>query len=155
MIRFIVLNCCAYEVATNTKNYEYLDCFASSNFFKKKMKDGRAVKKELILMSVCPQCGHRVLKFLWYGSITDKFDLWQDEKIIRGKQADEIFARRQKDYTLIALPNPFKPKPQTKQSKKLPWVYGKVINGETQQPQYIDETEAAGRKIKTIARIVK
>jgi len=99
-------------------------------------------------MSICPQCGHRVLKFLWYGNKSDKFDLWGDEKTVRGKQADEIFERRQKDYTLIPLPNPFKPKPQTKQSKKIPWVYGKIINGTTQQPYYLDETEASGKKIK-------
>lgn len=154
MIRHVMLNCCAYEVITNTKSYEYLDCFFSKNFFKKKMKNGQKIKKELILMSICPQCGHRVLKFLWYGNVADKFDEWQDEYIVRGKKADEIFERRYDDYSMIPLPNPFKPKPLTKQAKKIPWIYGKVINGTTQQPQYLDETEAAGKKIKVTAKVI-
>lgn len=135
-----------------------MDCFElmpGEKFFKKNLADGRPVKKEILLAAVCPNCRHYILKFLWYGRKNTSFKNWDDEKIIRGKQADEIFDRRQALYNMIDLPNPFKPKSNSRQSKKLAWVYGKTLNGTAQVPRYIDETEDAGLKINCPVKIYK
>lgn len=147
----VILDCCSYEAKTGTKTYEYIECFKlkpGKRFFKKKLKDGRETKKEIILATVCPNCRHYVLKFLWYATSTTRFQDWDESKIVRGKKADEIFYRRSPDYILIDTPNPFKPKAEGKQLKKIPWVYGKSLkDGISQIPRYIDESEDAGLKI--------
>lgn len=148
---FLILDCCSYEVKTGTKSYEYIDCFklkSGEKFFKIKLSDGRPVKKELLLVGHCPNCKHWVLRFLFYANSSTSFINWDETKIIRGKNADEIFGRRCDMYDLIDIPNPFKPKAEVKHSKKIPWVYGKVLkDGISQIPRYIDETEDAGIKI--------
>lgn len=146
----VILDCCGYEVKTGTKLYEYMDCFKTKpgRFFRKKLSDGRLIKREMMLLTVCPMCKHYILKYLWYGKKNGRFQDWDETKIVRGKKADEIFSRRCEDYILIDLPNPFKPKAEGKQSKKIPWVYYKSIeNGYAQIPRYIDETQDAGLKV--------
>ena len=146
----IVLNCCSYEIKTHSKSYEFIDCFKlkpGAKFFKKYLPDGREVKREILLLAICPHCRHWILKFLWYGKKNGRFQDFDATKIVRGKQADEIYNRRCDLYDLIDLPNPFKPKIEGKQSKKIPWVYGKSLDGVSQIPRYIDESEDAGLKI--------
>ncbi len=150
MKAIVILDCCGYQVKTNTKLYEYIECFKSKKgvFFKKKLKDGREIKKEILLLTVCPVCKHYILKFLWYSKTGGRFQDWDEEKIIRGEKADEIFKRKADDFILCDLPNPFKPKPEGKQSKKIPWVYGKTLkDGISQIPRYMDESEDAGLKV--------
>ena len=146
----VILDCCSYEVKTCTKSYEYIECFKLRNgnkFFKKKLSDGRLIKREILLLSVCPVCKHYVLRFLFYSKANGRFQDWDESKIVRGKKADEIFDRRSPLCDCVDLPNPFKPKADGKQSKKIPWVYGKSLDGVSQVPRYIDETEDAGLKI--------
>lgn len=146
----LILNCCSFEIKTNSKSYEYLDCFklkSGAKFFKKYLPDGREVKREILLVATCPHCKHWILKFLWYAKKNGRFQDFDDTKIIRGKQADEIFNRRLNLYYLSDLPNPFKPKIDGKQSKKIPWIYYKSLDGVSQIPRYIDESEDAGLKI--------
>ena len=147
----LILDCCSYEVKTGTKTYKYIDCFklkSGEKFFKKKLSDGREIKKELLLVGYCPNCKHWVIRFLFYAKATGRFQDWDETKIIRGKKADEIFNRRNELYDLICLPDPFKPKLEGKHSKKIPWVYGKSSkDGLSQIPRYIDESEDAGLKI--------
>lgn len=146
----IVLDCCSFEIKTNSKTYEYIDCFklkTGAKFFKKYLSDGREIKRELLLVAHCPHCKHWIIKFLWYGKKNGRFQDFDETKIMRGKKADEIFNRRMDLYELIDIPNPFKPKVEGKQSKKIPWVYGKSLDGVSQIPRYIDESEDAGLKI--------
>lgn len=147
----LILDCCAYEVKTGTKTYEYIDCFKlkpNKKFFKKKLSDGQIAKRELMLVGFCPNCKHWIIRFLWYSKKTGRFQDWDETKIIRGKKADEIFDRRSDLYNLIKLPDPFQPKAEGKHSKKIPWVYGKSSkDGLFQIPRYIDESEDAGLKI--------
>jgi len=150
MKSFLILDCCGYEVKTNSKTYEYIDCFKllpGQKFFKKKLSDGRAVKREILLVGHCPNCRHWVLRFLFYAKKNGRFQDWDETKIIRGEKADEIFRRRSDLYELSDLPNPFKPKTDGKQSKKIPWTYYKTIDSFSQIPRYIDESEDAGLKI--------
>lgn len=149
MLAQIVLDCCSYEVKTGSKSYEYIECFKSDKFFKRKLSDGREIQKELVLLTQCPNCKHLILRFLWYAAEKTKFEMWDESKIIRGEKADEIFSRKAQDYKLINLPNPFKPGTNKRQSKKIPWVYGKSVNGYTQVPRYLDETENAGLPLET------
>lgn len=147
----LILDCCSYEVKTGTKTYKYIDCFklkSGEKFFKKKLSDGREIKKELLLVGYCPNCKHWVIRFLFYAKATGRFQDWDETKIVRGKKADEIFNRRNELYDLICLPDPFKPKLEGKHSKKIPWIYGKASkDGLSQIPRYIDESEDAGLKI--------
>lgn len=157
MKQVIILDCCGYEVKTGSKLYEYIECFKAKSgaYFKKRLSDNRQVKKEIMLLTVCPKCNHYVLTFLWYAKSNCRFQDWDESKIIRGKKADEIFARRQDNYKMISLPNPFKPKIDGKQSKKIPWTYYKNLDGYSQIPRYIDETEDAGLKINCKTKVEK
>lgn len=155
----VVLDCCSYEVKTGTKLYEYIDCYRlkpGRKFFKKKLPDGREVKKEILLVANCPNCRHWVLKFLFYAKPGARFQDWDDSRIVRGKKADEIFNRRCDDYIMIDLPNPFKPKLEGKHSKKIPWIYGKSSkDGLSYTPRYMDESEDAGLKVNSPVVVYK
>ena len=127
----LILDCCSYEVKTCSKTYKYIDCYklkSGEKFFKKKLSDGREIKKELLLVGYCPNCKHWVIRFLFYAKATGRFQDWDETKIVRGKKADEIFNRRSDSYNLIDLPDPFKPKLEGKHSKRIPWVYYKAID---------------------------
>jgi len=146
----LILDCCSYEVRTCSKTYKYIDCFklkSGEKFFKKKLSDGREVKREIMLVGLCPNCKHWVVRFLFYAKKTGRFQDWDETKIVRGQKADEIFHRRCDLYDLIDLPDPFKPKLEGKHSKKIPWVYYKTLDSCSQVPRYIDESEDAGLKI--------
>ena len=154
----VILVCCSYEVKTGTKTYRYIDCFklkSGEKFFKKKLSDGREIKKELLLVAFCPNCKHYVIRFLFYAKAGTRFQDWDETKIVRGKKADEIFTRRNELYDLISLPDPFKPQLETKHSKKIPWVYYKTVDSFSQIPRYIDESEDAGLKIVSPPKVEK
>lgn len=157
-----ILECCGRKISTGTEDYKKLDCFRpkkikekqddgtvieKEKFFKRKLSDGRDIKKEVLIVGCCPNCGHWILKYLWYASKHDRFHDWAESKDIKGKKADEIFRRRADDYEFYKIPDPFKGKRNIKHSKKIPWIYYKNIGVETQIPRYIDETDNAGRKI--------
>ena len=145
---FEVLECCGIKTVVGTNSESYLDCFKnnSGKWFKKSLSDGREIQKEILLVTFCRQCGHYVLKYLWYSSRNSSFHNYDEFKDIRGKQADEIFTRRIDDFIAIDLPDDNQTSWQ-KQSKKVPWIYFKALNGTTCVPRYIDETENAGHKI--------
>lgn len=146
----LILDCCSYEVRTCSKTYKYIDCFklkSGEKFFKKKLSDGREVKREIMLVGICPNCKHWVVRFLFYAKKSGRFQDWDETKIVRGQKADEIFHRRCDLYDLIDLPDPFMPKLETRHSKKIPWVYYKTLDSYSQVPRYIDESEDAGLKI--------
>ncbi len=146
---FLILDCCSYEVKTCSKTYEYIDCYklkAGSKFFKKKLNDEREIKKEIMLVGLCPNCRHYIIRFLFYAKKTGRFQDWDETKIIRGQKADEIFKRRSDFYNLVDLPNPFKPKYIKKYSKNLS-IYYKTLDSYSQIPRYFDESGDAGLKI--------
>lgn len=157
MKSIVILDCCGYEVKTNTKSYEYIDCFKTKKgrYFKKKLKDGRMIQREVLLLSVCPKCKHYILNYLWYAKANGRFQDWDENKIIRGKKADEIFTRRNKDYIFIDLPNPFKPKANAKQSMKLSWTYYKTVDSYSQIPRYLNETGDSGLKVVCPIKVTK
>ena len=136
-----------------------MDCFKlkpGEKFFKKKLKDGREIKKELMLVSICPNCHHYVIRFLFYAKKTLRFQDWDESKIVRGKKADEIFIRRNAAYDMIDLPNPFKPKANPKHSRRIPGVYYKMLpEQQAQIPRYMDESGDAGLKIPVPTRCYK
>ena len=146
----IILDCCGYEINTASKLYDYIDCFRlkrNEKFFKQELDDGRQIKKELMLVSLCPQCGHYIIRFLFYAHRFGRFQDWDESKIIRGQKADEVFAARSDLYDLIALPNPFKVKADCRHSRSL-WKYYKMLpDQQAQIPRYMDESGDAGLKI--------
>lgn len=147
----VIIDCCGYEIKLPSKLFNYLDCFklrSGEKFFQRHLPDGREVKKEIMLVGICPHCKHYILRLLFYANKTSRFQDWDDTRLIRGAKADEIFAQRSELYDLIVLPNPFRLKPDCKHSRKIPWVYYKMLpNEQAQIPRYMDESGDAGLKI--------
>lgn len=142
-----VLECCGKFYSTADVENR-IDCFISDRFFKKFTIGKREIKKEILLVSYCVNCKHYVLKYLWYIKKQAGFFDYVESKVIRGKLADKIFEERQENLKFYPLPKNKLPKLDfLKQSKTVPWIYYKSLNGETQVPRYIDETGNAGRKI--------
>lgn len=148
------LDCCGILQSTaDEKNT--IDCYKSKRFFKKFTSiDKKEIKKEILLVSFCRNCNHYILKYLWYIRKGAGFFDYVESKIIRGEKADKIFEERINDLTLYPFPKE-KQKPNIKHSKTVPWIYGKVIDGERQVPRYIDESDNAGRKIYSPVKIEK
>lgn len=143
-----LLECCGVKTIVGANSETYLDCFKnnSGKWFKAKLKDGREIQKEILLVTFCRQCGHYVLKYLWYANRNSSFHNYDESKDIRGKQADEIFSRRIDDFELWDIPETNQTSWQ-KQSKKIPWKYYKATSKTTCVQRYIDETETVSRKI--------
>ncbi|MBQ9149851.1 hypothetical protein IJX73_02860 [bacterium] len=143
----VILECCG-TIYSTSKNELCFDCFKSNNFFKKYTSDKREIKKEIALVCICNNCKHYILKFLWYTKKTSNFFDYDEEKLFKGKKADEILKERIEFYLPYSIPKPKKNDFKLgKQSKKLPWIYGKALDGETQVPRYDNESGNAGRKI--------
>lgn len=141
------LTCCGVKYSTANLKLSF-DCFKSNKFFKKYTSDGKEIKKERIIVFLCTNCGHYILKYLWYTKKTGSFFDYCESKEIRGIAADKIFSERVNDFKFCSLPKPKKIKIDfLKQSKKVPWIYYKALNSEIQIPRYIDESANAGRKI--------
>jgi len=143
-----LLSCCGVKlVLQNLEHHHFIDCFQSKKFFKKKLSDGREIKKEIVLAAYCHNCKHYIIKFLWYAR--QKTDFWNfsESKDIRGKLADDVFNRYMDEWDLIDIPNPYKDEKIIKHSKKIPWTYYKAISQTTQVPRYMDESANAGRTI--------
>ena len=148
--------CCGVElVLQNIEHHHFIDCYKSKKFFKKKLSDGREIKKEFLLVAYCSQCGHYILKYLWYAKRGTGFWNFDEQKDIRGKKADEIFARRMNDYETTKIPNPYANEKIIKQSKKIPWIYYKAISDTEQVPRYMDETQNAGRSVYSPLKVYK
>lgn len=141
------LMCCGVKYSTANLKQSF-DCFKSNKFFKKYTSDGREIKKERIIVFFCTNCGHYLLKYLWYVKKTGSFFDYAEAKEIRGTAADKIFAERIKDFKLCSFPKQKAIKIDfLKQSKKIPWVYYKTVNSVTQIPRYINESANAGKKV--------
>lgn len=149
------LECCSIFVNT-VDNRSGIDCYKSNRFFKKFTGKNQEIKKEILLVSYCMNCGHYILKFLWYTNKNSTFFDYAESKLIKGKEADKIFAERANDLSLYPLPKNKQKKPSfLKQSKKIPWTYYKSLDGQSQIRRYIDESGNAGKKIRTPVNILK
>lgn len=150
------LECCGRIVSTANQTYVNILRFKSKKFYKKYTSNKMLIKKEIVLLTRCQNCNHIVLKFLWYVSSNDQFSNYVESKVIKGKIADKIFEERRTDWIFYRLPAPVLTDGCGKQSKKVPWVYGKTLNdGLSQVPRYIDETDNAGHKIASPTIITK
>lgn len=156
------LECCGNKISTGNQTWIYFDCFKTKKvkqvsqdgtvtykepFFKRRLSDGRDIKKEIILAGLCPNCHHRIIKFLWYDKKNESFHNWTECKELKGAKADEVFKRRSVNWDMIEVPDPFRGDKIIKQSKKIPWKYGKAVDADHYVERYIDETENASRKI--------
>lgn len=156
------LECCGHKISTGNQTWIYFDCFKTKKvkqvnqdgtvefkepYFKRRLSDGRDIKKEIILAGLCPNCGHRIIKFLWYDKKNESFHNWTECKDLKGAKADEVFERRSVNWIMIDVPDPFRGDKVIKQSKKIPWKYGKAVDAEHYVERYIDETGNASRKI--------
>lgn len=157
------LECCGHKISTGNHTWIYLDCFKPGKekvvnedgtfyyktkpFFKRRLSDGREIKKEILLVGLCPNCHHRILKYLWYDKASESFHNWTECKDVKGAKADEIFKRRSLDYIFANIPDPFKGDKVIKHAKKLPWKYGKAIDDDHYVERYMDETGNASKKI--------
>lgn len=150
------LRCCGVELLLqNIKHHHFIDCFKSKKFFKKKLSDGREIKKEFVLVTYCPHCKHYVIKFLWYAKRGTGFWNFDEQKDVRGKKADEIFNRYMDSYIMTDIPNPYANEKFIKQSKKISWTYYKAVSATEQVSRYMDETQNAGRPVYSPITVIK
>lgn len=151
-----LLTCCGVKlILQNLEHHHFIDCFSSRKFFKKKLSDGRDIKKEVVLATYCYNCKHYIIKFLWYARQNADFWNFAESKDIRGKLADDVFNRYTDAWDLIDIPNPYKDDKIIKHSKTVPWTYYKAVSKTTQVPRYIDESANAGRTIYSPVKIIK
>jgi len=142
------LECCSRILSTGSSSYVNIRRFKSNRFYKKYTSNKVEIKKEVVLVAHCQNCEHYMIKFLWYINKRDSFDCYVESKFIKGKKADKVYQERIKDWDFWALPDPVLNTKFDKQSKKVPWVYGKTLDdGISQVPRYIDETDNAGHKM--------
>ena len=143
------LKCCGDGlILQNVEHHHFMDCFSSREFFKKKLTDGRPVRKEFVIVTYCRHCKHYILKYLWYANKNSDFWNFSESKDIRGKLADDVFNRYMDKWDLMNIPNPYlTDDKKIKHSKTVPWVYYKATSKTTAVPRYMDETGNAGRSI--------
>lgn len=120
-----------------------------------KLRNGKNVIKEIILMSICPVCKHYILKILRYSSKSANFYNYDECITYRGKSADNYWIKNCDDYIEYPLKSPFtKFDYNAKHSNSMPFVFGKSLKCGTKQiPRYIDESSDAGELINCPVKI--
>lgn len=156
-MKFINIDCCNNVFSTANESYKKIERFKNTNIAGLTMKNGRKVRKEIILMCVCPVCKHYILKILRYSSASANFYNYDESITKKGKTADRYWIKNCDDYVEYRLQSPYKKSDyNTKQSKTIPFVFGKVLKGGTKQiPRYLDESSDAGELINIPMKIYK
>lgn len=156
-MKFINLNCCNTIYSTANESYRKIDRFKNANISDLKLKNGQIVKKEIILMSVCPVCRHYILKVLRYSSKSANFYNYDECLMYRGKSADNYWIKNCDNYVGYPLASPFtKFDYNAKQSRSIPFIFGKTLKcGTKQVPRYIDEYSDAGEIINSPLKIYR
>lgn len=141
------LSCCGNFYISNGDDFYKISRYKTDiknrikSFFK-----GQKVKSETIYVAVCEHCGHYIVK------LTRKTLKSVETENFRGKQADEFFYSNYSKFIEVPLESPFA---DIRHSKTIPFIYGKTINSQTQQPYYIDESGNAGNQIQSKILIKK
>jgi len=100
--------------------------------------------EEIIYVGVCEHCGHLIIKYRQRIKNKAGKKKLGNTISLKGKAADEFFYSNYDKFIEYPLESPFL---NVKNSKTIPFVYGKVINEHTQQPFYLDESGNAGNII--------
>lgn len=97
---------------------------------------GKRVFKEIVYTLFCKKNACSKLELHSYSCEKGEVKLLQ-KKGYKGKAAQAFLERTQNMRIRQAQCCPLK---KVQNSKNIPWVYGKAIDGVTQSPRYIDET---------------
>lgn len=141
------LSCCGNFYISNGAEFYKISRYKTDvkNRIKLFVK-GQKVKSETIYVAVCEHCGHYIVK------LTRKTLKFVETENLRGKEADEFFYSNYSKFIELPLESPYF---DIKHSKTIPFIYGKIIDKETQQPFYIDESGNAGNQIQSKVLIKK
>ena len=140
----MILSCCGSIFNTSGETFFYIERYKTTP--NNRIFSDKNTADEIIYIATCPNCGHFVIKYRQ--RIKNKAGKKKLGKTIdfKGIKADEFFCENYSKLIEYPLESPFL---NVKNSKTIPFVYGKVINEHTQQPFYIDESGKAGEEIKT------
>lgn len=140
----MILSCCGEFFNTVGENFFKIDRYKTTS--KSRLFNDKKTVEEIIYVAVCQNCGHLILKYRQRIKNKNGKSKLGNTLNLRGKEADSFFYDNYDKLVAYPLESPFKTE---KQSRSIPFIYGKVIDGETQQPFYIDESDKAGNLIET------
>lgn len=140
----MILSCCGEFFNTVGENFFKIDRYKTTS--KSRLFNDKKTVEEIIYVAVCQNCGHLILKYRQRIKNKNGKSKLGNTLNLRGKEADSFFYDNYDKLVAYPLESPFKTE---KQSRSIPFIYGKVIDGETQQPFYIDESDKAGKLIET------
>ena len=135
---------CCCGVVHSTTDYNTWWCFDRYRLKKNPQDcpDGLKIKYEIIYVLSCIKNNCTKLIIQSFGGKTKIKKL--DEKELHGKAATNSLKEYQNKLSKMPLSPPYK---RIYSSKKIPAVYGKVIDFETQKRQYLDESGSPDNKI--------
>ena len=145
------LSCCGNIYLSNGANYEKVSRYLTDrkNFIKP-YSNGHRTKSETIYVAVCEnkKCGHYIV------TLIREFDKVVEPEVekYKGIAGDNFFYSNYSKFKEYPLPCPFA---DIKHKKTVPYIYGKVINANTQVPRYIDESDNAGNIIENPIKVFK
>lgn len=146
---YLLISCCGNFYNTLGKSFEQISCYSTASqnritpFFK-----NLKTTDEIIYVAVCNNCGHLIVKYIKRAKNKNGFE--SEILNFRGKEADKFFYSHYKQFIEKEIQSPFF---KTKNSKTIPYVYGKIIDSYTQVPRYIDESSNAGNLITVHTKI--
>ncbi len=138
----VILSCCGTVLNSAGESFYYIERFKTSA--NNRILSDKKTVDEIIYVATCTNCGHFIIKYRQ--KIKNKAGRKKlgITKYLKGKEADEFFYTNYSKMIEYPLESPYV---QVKQNKTIPFVYGKVIDGNTQQPFYIDDSDMAGEMI--------
>lgn len=141
------LSCCGNFYLTNGLTFEKISRYTTTakNRIKPYFKGNKTIS-ETIYVAVCDNCGHYIV------SLIRQSNAGVEKETYRGNAADEFFYANYNKFVEMPIISPFA---DVKQSKSIPYVYGKALNSETQIPRYIDESDNAGSPIDALIRVFR
>lgn len=135
---------CCCGVLYSTTDYDTWMCFERYKF-KKPLKPyvaGEKIQKEIVYVLSCFKNNCTKVIINRYGCNSGKKIIDTDE--ISGKAGINFLNNYRQNLIKMPLKPPYK---RIYSSKKIPAVYGKVVDFETQKRQYLDESGSPDNKI--------
>lgn len=137
----MILSCCGEIYNTVGETFYKIDRYKAAE----RIFDDKKTIEEIIYVALCPNCGHLIVKYRQRIKNKAGRKKLGETFCFRGKEADKFFYNNYNKFVEYPLASPFT---MEKHGKTIPFIYGKTIDSQTQQPFYIDESGKAGEEIK-------
>lgn len=138
----VILSCCGNIISTTGENFYRIDRYKTTA--KGRIFNDKKTVEEIIYVAVCQNCGHLIVRYRQRVKNKAGKKKLGNTLDFTGKKADEFFYKNYDKFVEYPLESPFLTE---KQGRTIPFIYGKTIDGLTQQPYYLDESDKAGNII--------